>query len=111
MMNDLVSRSAIWELVGEDDAITVRPGSKLAGIISRYAKAIDSAPIVDAKPIVHGRWERRKSPAGIVYYTCTVCENCNWLDSFDALKKYYYCPHCGAKMDDDDSSRNEMVME
>lgn len=41
--NDLVSRTDIWELVGHM-AETVRPGSKLEGIMRRYVNAIDNAP-------------------------------------------------------------------
>ena len=61
-------------------------------------KAVDTAPTVDAVPVVHGRWEMR--PTGIATDTgpeykayCTVCNEPN--------KQYQppFCPHCGAKMD------------
>ena len=50
MKTDLVSKSDIWELVGEM-AETVRPGSKLEGVMKRYVNAIDNAPTIDAIPV------------------------------------------------------------
>lgn len=56
----LIEREKVWELVG-DMAETVRPGSKLEGVMRRYANAIDNAPAVDAIPVewlrnVHNNW-------------------------------------------------------
>ena len=54
---------------------------------------IESAPTVDAAPVVHGQWiERivRGSPALI----CSQCRTDSGVNyDFD------YCPNCGAKMD------------
>lgn len=46
----LIEREKVWELVGEM-AETVRHGSKLEGVMRRYANAIDNAPAVDAIPV------------------------------------------------------------
>lgn len=58
---------------------------------------IYNAPTVDAEPVRHGQWLSREE--GVVYpfwerYTCSVCGK--HADDTD------YCPHCGARMDEDD---------
>lgn len=57
----LIEREKVWELVGEM-AETVRPGSKLEGVMRRYANAIDNAPAVDAIPM---EWLRKKREGAI----------------------------------------------
>ena len=49
---------------------------------------IKDAPIVDAAPVVHGKWE--VTP---VYIKCSECGESFMLIPQD------YCPHCGARMD------------
>ena len=65
---------------------------------------IENAPTVDAKPVVHGRWQRYTdeiftgydSRGRIKYrkrytYECTCCGE-------NKLSKTNYCPNCGADM-------------
>ena len=70
---------------------------------------LDSAPTVDAVPVVHGYW--RPHPLGytsnlVKYEEWDVCSNCgigtkrrNMTDDFFEEYSYSYCPWCGAKMD------------
>lgn len=52
---------------------------------------VDSVPIVDVAPVVHGRWIDDGS--GIII--CPECER-----GYNLHAKYtHYCPNCGAKMD------------
>lgn len=54
---------------------------------------LNNANTIEAEPVKHGRWVPFHSEAaGDVQY-CSVCEI-----GFDA--KMDYCPHCGAKMDE-----------
>lgn len=92
--DDLISRAAVWALVG-DDVMTVRPGSKLDTVIKRYANAIDGAPAVDAVPVVYGRWKRT-----LWFIECSVCgyTSADKDDEGDEIATNF-CPNCGAKMD------------
>lgn len=49
---------------------------------------IDKMPTIDAVPVVHGHW------IGSDYDKCSLC-GCM------ELGRTYYCPHCGAKMDEE----------
>ena len=62
---------------------------------------VDSVPIVDVAPVVHGKWEFE--PETINTYSVLKCSKCGWwtLDlSVDG--SYHHCPHCGAKLDLED---------
>lgn len=63
---------------------------------------IDSAPTVDAVPVVHAKWNLADDGDGI------VCSNCG--EDFCTIvyeeERMLYCPHCGAKMDLEDD-KNE----
>lgn len=54
---------------------------------------VDSAPTVDAVPVVHGRWETNSDRPDTLI--CSVCK-CG----FDMWKHdpHNYCPNCGARM-------------
>ena len=55
---------------------------------------LKKAPTIEAKPVVHGRWETNSDrPDSLI---CSVCK-CG----FDMWKHdpHNYCPNCGAKMD------------
>ena len=67
---------------------------------------IKEIPAADVAPVVHGRWYMRGGRA--------CCSNCNikalWKSDWDGCKnherefvsaKSNYCPHCGAKMDEE----------
>lgn len=56
---------------------------------------VDNVPTVDAAPVVHGRWERRRN----VWY-CTNCGK-GYKITYGAVaaNMHNYCPHCGAVMD------------
>ena len=56
---------------------------------------IESFPIADVAPVVHGQWETNSDrPDSLI---CSVCK-CG----FDMWKHdpHNYCPNCGAKMDE-----------
>lgn len=62
---------------------------------------VDSVPIVDVAPVVHGRWDdsgRYTFPGGSTAVRCTNC-GCALTVSEYHLNNWNYCPVCGAKMD------------
>lgn len=59
---------------------------------------IDAQPVIDAEPVKHARWI---DPVHGVY----KCSNCRSLLDFEGVNAgrgdANYCPHCGAKMDNE----------
>lgn len=55
-------------------------------------KLVKEAPIIEAEPVRHGKWQK-----GIwqTYPDGYVCDKC----STGYAIPYSYCPNCGAKMD------------
>lgn len=60
---------------------------------------IDSIPTADVKPVRHGHWETDRFGHG-----SAICSECkaNWENDV----KFYYCPRCGAKMDEEEKNKN-----
>ena len=61
------------------------------------ANFIANAPTVDAVPMVHGRWNRVKFFVNATLHHCSICDHAE-------IKKYNYCPNCGADMRDGDGN-------
>lgn len=76
--------------------------------LSRLEDYIENAPTVDADPAVHAHWipEYPNKRTGKAYsHKCSVCRKTvynNWQVSVDELG-YVFCPHCGAKMDEEET--------
>ena len=56
-------------------------------------KAIVNGKLVDVAEVRHGRWADN-----VWCFTCSECGN-------DAGERWDYCPHCGAKMDEEDQPK------
>lgn len=57
---------------------------------------INEQPTVEAKPVVHGEWDKK-----IMNYCCSQCttafyDNLAWIT--DEFKLPNFCPNCGADM-------------
>ena len=69
------------------------------GVPLVYWDDVESAPTVDAVPVVHGRWVEYPRPH---YFKCSECKytvpyrKAMWCNG---KREYNYCPNCGAKMD------------
>ena len=64
-------------------------------------------PLDDVAPVVHGRWIEKKLDDFRKWEL--RCSECGWVgisnyDAYDEPFDFNYCPHCGAKMDEE---RNE----
>ena len=57
---------------------------------------LKKAPTIEAKPVVHGRWEEASDGDGIV---CPFCRTDFCTIIYDT-EYFNYCPSCGAKMDE-----------
>ena len=66
---------------------------------------VDSVPIVDVAPVVHGRWIKDDFLSDDVN-NAEKCSQCGELIGwFGNLPNY--CPNCGAKMDGGDSDETD----
>ena len=57
----------------------------------RANKAVAALPAADVAPVVHAQWIFNDD---WWEFRCTNCR-----DAVGNIKKYNYCPNCGAKMD------------
>ena len=94
-MDDLISRKALLEELDKwiNPCVNYDKSDFLSGIATAISE-VETAPTVDAAPVVHGRWE----PFGGKYYSRKKCSCCGW-DGQEWIKFYNFCPNCGAKMD------------
>lgn len=89
--SDLISREALLEDI-EAAKENGGMGAVVADTLTRYVKR---QPAVDAAPVVHGRWERKRSN---VY--CTACsKGYRITNGGPNVMTFVYCPMCGARMD------------
>lgn len=60
---------------------------------------INSAPTVD--PVEHGHWKATPYTDYDDTYECSVCGACwTFIEGTPKDNEAFYCPHCGAKMDE-----------
>lgn len=65
-------------------------------------KFIEDAPAADVEPVRHGRWIFRPKKLGLrPGYRCSECPNGPLWLAPDVPQAFKYCPHCGAKMDEE----------
>lgn len=72
---------------------------------------IADAPTVDARPVVHGRWEK-EDQSGISIDGYMVCSACNVMIPKPDYNRYClhrlnFCPNCGADMRGDRDGRKD----
>ena len=65
-----------------------------------FAEYLYELPTADVAPVVHGRWVDNGIPDSMLS-GCSVCGFTCGSSSF------FYCPICGAKMDESDEPENE----
>lgn len=56
---------------------------------------IEKAPVIDAAPVVHGKWI---SPDTFNCH-CSICGEQPEREQGESVPLYDYCPYCGARMD------------
>lgn len=78
-----------------DTAPRITPSTK-----SVLKKIIRSAPVADVEPLTHGRW----ISDGDGYHWTYNCSICAWKDGYPFNERHNFCPHCGAKMDLEEST-------
>ena len=75
----------------------------------KYINWLNHAPTVDAVPVRHGKWIKgsetkrvKENRYGVLFdaYYCSACESEAYWDSDYGQILFYYCPNCGARMDE-----------
>lgn len=69
-------------------------GVIISDLADRLQGWLNEMDIVDAVPVVHGRWKY----VSIERYACSVCGCEPWYGG--SIYTLRYCPNCGARMDE-----------
>lgn len=74
------------------------------------SERLKKVPIIEAKPVVHGRWELEYETYGKM--RCSVCKKEALIEKaigdVGIITTYVdsnYCPHCGARMDEKENNK------
>lgn len=92
-MDDLISRQAAIDAVGKY--------LKKDGDVITIADVVDAAVAIGMLPSAEperktGRWIKVNGKTAI---NCSACYHCSWSLSFEyTVKRFNYCPNCGADM-------------
>lgn len=100
-MSDLISRSALLDSMPKATEL----------LRHQVVDVICNAPSIDVAPVVHANWV--KDDEGH-----TRCSNCmerlpfvhcysdvTYVEWYEEIEETMYCPHCGAKMDEQEDER------
>jgi DNA-directed RNA polymerase subunit RPC12/RpoP len=67
-----------------------------------FENCLADTPVIDAEEIRYGEWVYCEDENGQDGYKCSKCNFfVPWYYSYEDIeyiKKYHYCPNCGAKM-------------
>lgn len=69
---------------------------------SEIAEAILRVPAADVAPVIHAEWFDFSDPVLKWQFTC-YCSNCHEK----SIRRYPYCPGCGARMDKDNNGKSK----
>ena len=79
--------SAMTEYIDRTALLENLPDEPYKGVLRRV---LMQAPVADVAPVVHGKWVFNDD---WWEFRCTNC-----YKAIGNIKKYDYCPNCGAKM-------------
>lgn len=101
---DFISRFELLAEIDQEHKRHIDSGNYGAEhlMVHSLRRLVEEAPAVDAAPVVHGRWIYKgyiTTAYGSIETGC--CSVCGAVDV--PIEPYdYYCPHCGARMDEED---------
>lgn len=105
MINDFISRSALIEVLRQQEKTSEFFDDGLSAGLARAIVEVYNAKIVDAEPVRHGEWSdyRINGYDGLHPVYETQCSLCSGYAKFT----YRYCPHCGARMGGETNGDNK----
>lgn len=65
-------------------------------------RRLASIPAADVAPVIHAEWFDFSDPVLKWQFTC-YCSNCHEK----SIRRYPYCPGCGARMDKDNNGKSK----
>lgn len=68
-----------------------------SGMAEILIDIVEKQPTIDAGPVRHGKWERKRANLAYNIYTCSNCGFEQWEHTGVGLD-WNYCSNCGAKM-------------
>lgn len=104
-MSDCISREVLLDMFEDEDADVCESHpdgySKWGFSYEAVRKVVKNIPSADVAPAVHGQWVEREDGFGETCYVCSRCAE-EWvlIDGAPIENNMYYCPQCGAKMDE-----------
>lgn len=69
-----------------------------SGRVVIFVDDIEKIPTADVQEVRHGRWISNDLGG---YKWAYYCSECGWVDGYPFNDRHKYCPHCGAKMDEE----------
>lgn len=100
-MDDLISRKALLEELDKwiNPCVNYDKSEFLSGIATAISE-VETAPTVDAAPVVHGWWD---NSGRFKFFDCDIAVRCSMCGGCLTEKEYAesvwnFCPVCGAKM-------------
>lgn len=90
----VISKSELLQTLKEIQCQMYRGRIDGVGAVSWFSDIVNEQTVIDAKEVVHGRWELYPSS---MYRRCSVCKMEYDRSKFNVRANY--CPNCGAKME------------
>lgn len=96
--NALVDKISLdWGLTHQNQLISATTKLATADAMCKLIGEVAKCQTIDAVEVVHAMWIRE--PRGVV--RCSYCDKGYRLTNGGAnVLKFFYCPNCGAKMDE-----------
>lgn len=96
-MAEYIDREALTKRLARN-LKACNPGTFSEGCYADAIETVKHFPAADVEPVRHGRWNRcfedwRQQIEG------DKCSLCGFEYYGTGISRFYYCPHCGAKMD------------
>ena len=66
-------------------------------LIDGFISAVKNCPAADVRPVVRGKWTRRKSK---LYTMCSACGYGYSNSHYHKAEEFKFCPNCGAMMEE-----------
>ena len=88
----VISKSELLQTLKEIECQMYRSRIDGVGAVSWFSDIVNEQLVIDAAPVVHGRWIEAVG-SGVLY-----CSICGWFSQYHQ-DRHNHCPYCGAKMD------------